>query len=80
MRKTEATEDTVKRLNREMQESLSHRRGSFFFPEFNGPDDPHGLSAFHEGDLHVTDGHIDNSTRMRAPVTGKTTIKPSPKV
>ncbi|MFC1727768.1 hypothetical protein ACFL0Y_04560 [Patescibacteria group bacterium] len=54
------------RLNEEVRTALKGRRTSFFFPELNGPEDPYGLKAFHEGDLDVTDGHLDMTTRQRS--------------
>jgi len=68
----ESRDELAARLNAEMLAALSQRRGSFFFPELNGPDDPSGLKAFHAGDLYVTDGHLDMTTR-------KETKKPEPK-
>ncbi len=42
-------------LNDQTAQRLSQRTGSFFFPQFNGPDDPNGFHAFEAGNLGPTD-------------------------
>jgi len=71
MRK-ETTQETLDKLNAEVAAALAQKRNLFFFPESNRKDDPLGIKAFHQGDLDITDGHLDMTTREKTSTESKT--------
>jgi len=53
----ETPDDEISRLveflNAQANQQLEQRKSSFFFPATNGSEDPHGIKAFHQGDLDI---------------------------
>ena len=70
------TDKQLADLNQRLSRGLAARRGSFIFPELNGPDDPYGLEAFHAGDLGPTDQFTE--TALAQKLANDSSTKSSP--